>query len=149
MSRLESAPPGGGTLVLIDGTCALCGRFARFVIRRDPGGRIRFAALASAAAGSELARRGLPAPPAGTVVLIEGGRAFFRSEAALRILAMLPFPWSLARTLRAIPAALRDPAYSLVARLRHRVFGSTHDCALLTADEHRRFLPDAGPSEPG
>jgi predicted DCC family thiol-disulfide oxidoreductase YuxK len=139
MSRFESA---GGVVVLVDAACALCSRFAGFVIRRDSGGRIRFAALGSDRAASELARRGLPAPPAGTVMLVDGDRMFVRSEAVLRVLAMLPFPWSLAGWLRAIPTALRDPVYSLVARVRHRVFGTAGPCRLLTADERARFLDD-------
>lgn len=135
-------PEPGHALVLIDGECLLCNRLARFVIRRDPAGTIRFAALGSRAANRELGSRGLPAPPAGTFVLVTGGKAFYRSEAALRLLQRLPPPWRSAGVLLCIPRPLRDPVYSVVARLRYRVFGRIESCGILSAEEKCRFLRD-------
>ncbi len=140
MASTKSFSTGSKALVLIDGTCVLCNRVAKFVIRHDPAGRFRFATLDSARASAELTLRGLPPPPLGTFVLVMEGQAYFRSEAALRLLGMLPFPWSWAYALRIIPAAVRDPAYALVSRLRYQVFGRVATCALLTPDERQRFL---------
>lgn len=133
-------PPEPQILLLIDGECVLCNRLAKFVICRDPQARIAFAALGSPRADDELRRRGLPPPPPGTFVFLDGSRALFRSEASLELAALLPPPWRWLALLRCIPARLRDPAYSLVARLRYRIFGKAQSCALLTPDERARFL---------
>lgn len=132
--------PPDRLLVLIDAECALCNRMAQFLIRRDPGERIQFAALSSAAALNELSRRGLPPPPPGTFVLVENGRAYFRSDAALRLAVHLGRPWSLLAVLRLVPRPLRDAIYSTVARLRLRLFGRIESCALLDPHEKSRFL---------
>jgi predicted DCC family thiol-disulfide oxidoreductase YuxK len=63
MASIKSFSTGSEALVLIDGTCALCNRLARFVIRHDPDGRFRFATLDSARGAAELTLRGLPPPP--------------------------------------------------------------------------------------
>lgn len=127
-------------LVLIDGECLLCNRFAQFVIRHDPARRFRFATLGSPAANKELGARDLPAPPSGTFVLVSGDRAYYRSEAALRLLRQLPPPWSLAGLLLVVPGGLRDPVYTLIAKLRYRIFGKIASCGILTDEEKARFL---------
>lgn len=127
-------------VLLIDGECVLCNRLAQFVIRHDPAGRFRFAALQSEAARRLLAERGLPPPPAGTFVCIEDGKSFTRSEAALRLARHLPFPWRAAVIARLIPRALRDAAYDFIARNRIRFFGRTAACGLLSTEERSRFL---------
>ncbi len=134
---------GGGTvggLVLIDGDCLFCNRVARFVIRHDPEGRFRFAELGSAAALRELGSRGVADLPPGTIVLVRGEEIFFRSEAALRLLGEMTFPWRLAGCLLVIPRVLRDPFYLLVARWRHRLGGRAESCDVLSASERSRFL---------
>ena len=80
-------------ILLFDGVCNLCNAWVRFVIRRDPAPpRFRFAALQSEA-GQRLLGRELQAMD--TFVLIDGGRVFVRSSAALRVLARLGLPWSI------------------------------------------------------
>src|SRR5262245_49440311 len=82
--------------VLFDGVCNLCSGSVQFVINRDPEGRFRFASLQSGAASRLLRdvrdRGALP----DSIVLIEAGRIYTRSDAALRIARHLRFPWWLA-----------------------------------------------------
>jgi len=127
-------------LVLIDGECVLCNRTVQFVIRRDPEGRISFAALQSERARLELRSRGLPPPPPGTFVLLKDGIAYTRSDASLRLLGLLPLPWAFAMVLLVIPRQLRDLIYTAIARSRYQLFGRTELCGLLTAEEKARFL---------
>lgn len=130
----------GKPLILIDAECALCNAFAKFVIRQDPAGQFQFAGLSSSAAGEALSQSRLPPPPAGTFVLVEDGKAYFRSEAALRVMELLGRPWSFLAAFRVIPRPLRDAVYSLVARLRHRIPVRTDSCSLMSRDERSRFL---------
>lgn len=128
-------------ILLIDGDCVLCNRAAKWIIRHDRDGSILFSTLGSPRAYSILKERGLATPPTGTAVLVTGREAHIRSEAILRVLERLPFPWPLlSRAGLAIPRPLRDAAYSLMARLRILLFGRTTNCSLLTPAERARVL---------
>jgi predicted DCC family thiol-disulfide oxidoreductase YuxK len=127
-------------IVLFDGVCTLCNRWVRFVTARDREVEFRFAAL-----GTEPARRvlqGLPAagPLPDSLVLVEQGRIYTRSTAALRIARRLGFPWNAVYGLILVPRPIRDAIYDVVARHRYRWFGKETVCRLPTADERRRLL---------
>lgn len=140
MASTKSFSSDSDPVVLIDGGCVLCNRVARFVMRHDSSGRIRFAALDSPAAEAMLANRGLPPPPAGTFVYLDEDGAFYRSEGALRLAARLDAPWRLLGVFRIVPRWLRDAAYGLIARWRYRFAGRVENCALLSPLERERFL---------
>jgi predicted DCC family thiol-disulfide oxidoreductase YuxK len=125
---------------LFDGVCNLCNGFVQFVIERDPPGRVQFATLQSEAARRVLAVHGAPSPLADSVVLIEEGRVYTGSTAALRIASGLRFPWPLAGALLAIPRPLRDGIYAGVARRRYRWFGQREQCMVPTAATRSRFI---------
>ena len=128
-------------LVLFDGVCNLCNGFVQFVIERDPAARFQFGALQSDAAQRLLASAGCSSPETPeTVVLLEDGRVFARSTAALRIVRRLSFPWRLAYGFILIPRPLRDAIYDSVARRRYRWFGRREQCMMPTPELQRRFL---------
>ena len=125
-------------ILLFDGVCNLCNAWVRFVIRRDPAPpRFRFAALQSEA-GQRLLGRELQAMD--TFVLIDGGRVFVRSSAALRVLARLGLPWSILYALILVPRPLRDGCYRWVARHRYGWFGRREECMVPTQELQSRFL---------
>jgi predicted DCC family thiol-disulfide oxidoreductase YuxK len=125
---------------LFDGVCNLCNRFVQFVIEHDPDGRFQFAALQSAAARRVLTGYHPLSPVPDSVVLVEDGRVFTGSTAALRIARGLRFPWTLAAALLAIPRPLRDWIYAFVARRRYRWFGQREHCMVPTPALRSRFL---------
>ena len=125
---------------MFDGVCNLCNGFVQFVIERDPPGRFQFAALQSEAARRVLAVHGAPSPLADSVVLIEEGRVYTGSTAALRIARGLRFPWPLVGVLLTIPRPLRDGIYAGVARRRYRWFGQREQCMVPTAATRSRFI---------
>jgi predicted DCC family thiol-disulfide oxidoreductase YuxK len=128
-------------VVLFDGVCDLCDASVRFVADRDPEGRFRFAALQSEAAASLLAPLGrrVPAEPE-ALYLLEDGRLWERSTAALRIARHLRGPWRLAWALVVVPRPLRDLVYRAVARNRYRWFGRREACRLPPPQLRARFL---------
>ena len=132
-------------LVLFDGACGLCHRSVAFLARRDrDGSRFRFAPLGGETAAARLAETDAGAFPAGTVVVLTAeGRLLFRSDAALHALGSLGGAWrGLARCLAIVPRPLRDGAYSLVARVRGRLFVRPKGtCPRLPAGLAERFLP--------
>ena len=128
-------------IILFDGVCNLCNGFVQFVIRHDPAGRFRFAALQSEAAQALLAAHGLaPAAAPDSVLLLSGGQLYSHSTAVLRIARALGGVWALAGAGRLLPRAWRDALYRFVARNRYRWFGRQESCMLPTPALQARFL---------
>lgn len=119
-------------VILYDGVCVFCSRWVRFVAARDKQRRFRFTAIQSPY-GTRLAQAfGIDPQDPDTNAVIHGGVAYFKSDAALTVLGLLP-GWSGVRVLFATPKPLRDAVYNLVARNRYRIFGKYEAC----------FVPDA------
>lgn len=127
-------------IILFDGECRLCQFWVRFVVLRDARGYFRFASRESAAGTALAGAHGLDLREADTVVLIEQGRAFMRSTAAIHVARRLGWPWSWSVVLLVIPRPVRDAAYDFVARRRHRWFGRSASCAMLPDDARARFV---------
>lgn len=133
-----------GPLLFFDGSCGLCAASVRFIVRHEgPRRDLRFAPLAGPRA-QELRDRGVLGA-ADSVVWYEpagpgrGERVLVRSDAMLAAAAYLGGGWRVLGTLgRAVPSALRDAAYRLVARHRHRLGGAA--CVIPGPDERARFL---------
>src|SRR5207237_4565427 len=111
-----------------------------FIIDRDVKKRFRFAPLQSEVGQGLLRRFGLPADDFDTMILVENGRAYARSTAALRIAWRLGGWWSLCVVLFAIPPFLRDAAYNVLAGNRYRWFGKLDMCRVPTPELRERFL---------
>ena len=127
-------------IVLFDGVCNLCSGSVQFILKRDPEGRFRFASLQSEAGRSLMVEHGLDPDALSSVVVIEDGRAYQESSAALRIARHLPGAWKLLRVFAVIPRPIRDAVYRLIARNRYRWFGKTEACWLPTPELRTRFL---------
>jgi predicted DCC family thiol-disulfide oxidoreductase YuxK len=127
-------------ILLFDGVCNLCSGVVQFVIRHDPEGRFRFAALQSETGRSLLARLGLPVDALDTFVLVDGAHCFTCSDAAIEIARRLPGAWRWLRLVAILPHRLRDALYGVVVRNRYRWFGRQESCMVPTPDLARRFL---------
>ena len=134
----------GEAVLLFDGVCTLCNAAVDFVVARDHARRFRFAPLESAAGVALLRAHGLA--PSGddpdTIILVEDGRAFERSTAALRVARRLGGAWPLVGILLAIPRPLRDAAYGWLARRRRRWFGRVERCPVPGPELAERFLEE-------
>jgi predicted DCC family thiol-disulfide oxidoreductase YuxK len=126
--------------VLFDGVCNLCNASVQFILKRDPRGAFRFAALQSDAGRRLLAAHRLPEDALSSVVVVADGRAYTESDAALRIARGLGGAWPALGALRVVPRFVRDAAYRLVARNRYRWFGRRDECMLPTPELRARFL---------
>ena len=128
-------------IILFDGVCNLCNGFVQFIIRHDPAGRFRFAALQSEAGQALLVAHGLaPVAEPESVLLFSGGRLYSHSTAVLGIARGLGWPWRLAGVGKVLPRAWRDALYRFVARHRYRWFGRQESCMLPTPALKSRFL---------
>jgi len=133
------------TLVLFDGVCNLCNRTVQFIIRHDKAGRFQFASQQSEAGQRILQQHGIPteAALADSVVVIEEGRVWLESDAALHILYRLGGVWRIPALLRWVPKGLRDWVYRWVAQNRYRIFGRRESCLVPTPELKQRFLDTA------
>ena len=131
-------------VLLYDGVCPLCSWSAGFVLRHDRRRTLRFAQLQGAFGRSLLSRhpdvRGLD-----TLIWYEPAeqgrpeRLHTRSRALLQVLRYLGGPWRMGLIAAAVPRALLDALYRLVARNRRRLF-SGDACLLPSVADRDRFL---------
>jgi predicted DCC family thiol-disulfide oxidoreductase YuxK len=133
---------GSHAIVLFDGVCNFCNRSVNWIIRRDPQGHFRFAALQSEAGTSLQERHRLDPSALNTLVLIEGGRVYLKSTAALRIVRRARSRLRALYALIAVPRPVRDFAYDWFARRRYRWFGKREECMVPSANVRERFLND-------
>jgi predicted DCC family thiol-disulfide oxidoreductase YuxK len=116
-------------IILYDGICVLCSGWMRFVIRHDPERLFRFTPIQSAYGRALALQLGINPDDPDTNALLWRGIAYRRSDAALRVLSLLPgLGWT--AWLHALPRPLRDLIYRLVARTRYRIFGRHQVCDL-------------------
>jgi predicted DCC family thiol-disulfide oxidoreductase YuxK len=121
------APDIEHDLILFDGDCVLCSRGARFVHRRDEAQRFKFVAIQSEYGRTLAARFEIDADAPQTNLAVTGGRVFFKSDAALAVLALLP-GWRWTGLARIAPRAVRNWLYDRIARNRYQWFGQRAQC---------------------
>ena len=127
-------------IIIFDGKCVLCSRFVRFVLSNDRRRRLRFLAAQTPLGEALYSHLGLRTGQYETYVLLEHGCARVKSDAALRIFALLGLPWSLMCLGRIVPRFARDAFYDWVALNRLRWFGARASCYMPTALEQERFI---------
>ena len=149
----DAGPLYGGPVVLFDGTCRFCDRTVQFVLDHERDHVLRFAPIQSdviktflrQALGESRALE-LQRDVAGdgrdpdTLVVVDGGRVFTYSGAALHIARHLKAPWSWVGVLAIVPRVVRDSGYRWFARHRYRWFGRMDTCRVPAADVRSRFL---------
>ena len=140
-NRTASGNLNDRPIVFFDGECNLCNGTVQFILDRDGAGRFFFAPLQSGAASELLGEQA--GTDTGTMILLEDGRLYERSSAALRIARHLGGLWPLAYGLIIIPWPLRDMVYNFLARNRYRWFGKAEQCRLMTPEVRERFLYDS------
>jgi len=128
-------------IILFDGVCNLCNGAVNFVIDRDPAGFFKFAPLQSNTGRALLEQHALPTETLDSIVLIEGGRVYHRSGAALRIARRLRGGWPLLYSFIIVPRFIRDRVYDFIAAHRYRWFGKEDACRVPTPALRARFLP--------
>ncbi len=140
---------GEAPLLLFDGVCNLCNRSVQFVLRNEREPDIRFATLQSDGARRRLTElmgetRALALADADrdpeSMLLVEDGRVYERSDAALRVSRHLRWPYRGLAVFLVVPRPLRDLVYCWVARNRYRWFGKSDQCSVPTPDVAARFL---------
>lgn len=133
-------PVHPASILLFDGVCHLCHGAVQFILQRDPHGSIHFASLQSEK-GQELLSAYRYEGSLQSVVLIENGELYTKSDAVLRVGRKLSGAWPILSLIGlALPRGLRDVVYNWIARNRYRWFGQSEKCMLPTPEIRSRFL---------
>ncbi len=127
-------------IILFDGVCNLCEGSVQFVLLRDHKAYFCFASLQSEAGQALLQQYQLPQLDFQSFILIENGRVYQKSTAALRVCRRLGSLWPLLYVFIIVPAFIRNFFYNWVARNRYRWFGQKEECMLPKPEWRERFL---------
>lgn len=127
-------------LVVFDGVCNYCNYMANFAIRNDPKGRLRFTPSQGVTAQYLQNHFAINRQPA-SVLLIDKGRLYEGSSAAIRIAKYLRWPAKALYAFMIIPAFIRNPIYNWIARNRYKWFGQRDTCMVPDEKVRQRFLP--------
>lgn len=127
-------------IVFFDGVCNLCNGTVLFFLDHNPEKNLRFASLQSASAERILGKKVLLGDSPSSVLFLENGNLYEKSNAVLRIAKHLSFPWNLAPLFRWIPTSLRNLVYEWIARNRYRWFGKSEVCRIPSPEYKSRFL---------
>ena len=133
-------------VLLYDGTCGLCQRIVRLLLRTDKAGRLHFAPLQSAPAQAYLQAQGLPTRDFDSLVFVPDwktrrpGAYQLRTDGALGAADEVGGIWRMLACLRWVPRRGRDGVCRLIARSRHALFGAAQPSPLPNPDWERRFL---------
>lgn len=128
-------------IILFDGVCNLCEYSVRFILKRDKLQQCYFIPLQSELAKSLIAESGYTIDSTRSMILIESGKWYFRSTAALRIARKLSGAWPLLYVFILIPAFIRDWVYNWIAGNRYHWWGKSASC-WLPAEEWKKRFPE-------
>lgn len=131
-------------ILFYDGTCGLCTRSIRFLIKVDRRNRIKYAPLNGSTSDKKLPKELRDPSNLSTVVYLkeDTGKTSLhtRSEAVCAILKEVGGLWLIVgKLLRIIPLFLREGAYRLIAKYRYLLF-PVGACQLLKQEEKELFL---------
>jgi len=126
-------------LILFDGVCNLCNSFVQFVIKNDKQKLFKFSSLQSENSKSILLNLGVE-QNLKTVILIDDGVAYFKSDAALKIMKQLQFPFKILCIFIIVPRFIRNWVYDFIAKYRYKFFGKKDTCMVPTQELKERFI---------
>ncbi len=127
-------------IVLFDGVCNYCNSILNYIIKHDHKKRFRYAHLQSNTGQDLLEQYGFPRDMLDSVVLIENGKAYIKTDVTARVAPHLSGIAKLGVVLRFVPRAIRDFAYDIIARNRYKWWGKQDACIVPTPDVRDRFL---------
>lgn len=128
-------------IILFDGVCNLCAAWVQFVVKRDKLGQFKFASVQSAEGQTLLTWCGLPTTQFDTMVYIENGQAYYKTQAFFKIVVQFNRAWRVfAKVSQIMPVVIRDWLYDRIAQNRYRLFGKREVCLMPSAQLNQRFL---------
>lgn len=126
-------------IVLFDGICNLCNASVLFIIKYEKNAQILFGSLQAVKSQNILKTIDKNIEASDSVLLIENGKVYQNSSAALRIARKLKFFW-IFYYLIFLPTWMRDPIYQWIAKNRYQWFGKRNQCMIPDEKLAQRFI---------
>jgi predicted DCC family thiol-disulfide oxidoreductase YuxK len=126
-------------VIFFDGVCNLCNGAVQFTIERDPKNIFRFASLQSEYAKTALTPFNISYQELDSFILLENGKVYKRSTAALRVAKKLNGLWPLLYGFIIVPRFIRDAVYNYVGKNRYKWFGKQESCWVPTPELKSKF----------
>ena len=127
-------------IILFDGVCNLCNSSVHFIIKKDKKKQFLFTSLQSDAARDILLQFQLKNSELDSILLIENGQVYQKSDAILKIVKHLNGIWKISYGFIILPKFIRDYVYIIIAKNRYRWFGKKEVCMIPTKELQMRFL---------
>ncbi len=124
-------------LIAFDGVCNFCNFWVNKLLDWDKKGKFKLVSIQELE-GTELLTSG--EERLSTVILFTPDGKYTKSNAILRIVRILGFPFNLLTIGYIFPRVFRNWLYDLVAKNRYRWFGIRQQCRVATPEERARFL---------
>ena len=126
-------------VVLFDGICNYCNAMVNFAIQNDKKALLKFAPLQSKA-GRTLKEKYRVNSAIDSIILIDQGKVYTHSDAAIRITKYLRWPSKALYAFILVPKFIRQPVYKWVAKNRYKWFGKKENCMVPSPEVKARFL---------
>lgn len=137
---MNDAAPLPDYLILFDGVCNFCNATINFTLRHDKRNLFYYAPLQSKLGQQLLEKYDLAGKGLDSFVLIEKGKAYVKTTAALRVARKLNGGWPLMYAFIIVPPFIRNVVYNIIAKNRYRWWGKRESCMVPTPDIRKKFL---------
>ena len=127
-------------IILFDGVCNFCDSSVQFVLLRDKKAYFSFASLQSDFGQKKLKEHNLPTEEFNSFILIENGKLYQKSTAALRVSRKLKGAWKLLYSFIIVPPFIRNAVYDIISKNRYKWFGQKDECMIPKPEWRERFL---------
>jgi predicted DCC family thiol-disulfide oxidoreductase YuxK len=128
-------------IIVFDGSCVLCSRWTRFVLRFDRQAHFHLAAMQTEIGRQLMLAHGLDPDNPASFVVVDNGHALRDSAALLHVLRHCGWFWrGIGGLLRVVPRSWRDAGYRLIANKRYQWFGQHAVCIIPDMRQQQRFL---------
>jgi predicted DCC family thiol-disulfide oxidoreductase YuxK len=117
-------------IIIFDGICHVCSGWVRFLRRHRVDPPFQLIPMQSVAGKALLVDYGIDPDDPATFLVLDQGRKFIESDAAIHVISALGGFWRMSDALRIVPKGWRDFLYRLLARNRYRWFGRRSVCYL-------------------
>ena len=127
-------------VIFFDGVCNLCNASVQFVIAHDKKDQFGFTALQGDYAKEILPKFNADLEKLNTILLLEDGKLYTKSSAALRVARKLNGLIPLLYAFIIVPKIFRDWVYDIIAKNRYRWWGRQESCWVPTPDLKSKFI---------
>lgn len=127
-------------VILFDGVCNFCNSSVNFIIRHDKKDYFRFTPLQSEIGMKISEKYNLDSGNLKSVILVDKGKIYTKTTAALRIAKQLSGAWPVLYVFIIVPPPIRDVVYNIIAKYRYKWWGERDACMIPTPEIRKKFL---------